>query len=267
MINDFTEYIYKNYSFTKRDSLIWRIYNTPYNVFISEIMLQQTQVERVKYHFEKWINIFPDFNSLAHASTENVLHYWQGLGYNRRALFLLESAKIISNTYNGIVPQDKNILKQLPGIGDYTAGALLIFGYNQSETIIETNIRTVYLKYFFENESNVSDKKILPLIEQTIDHKNPRQWYYLLMDAGNYIKKNEKNYNHSSKHYQKQSQFIGSKRQIRAKIIKKLLTEKHILIKDLELLYQRNDLLDIIKSLEKDNMIIIDNNYIQIKSL
>ena len=193
-IKEFKNYIYASYNQHYRSDMIWRNDPSGYNIFISEIMLQQTQVSRVKEYFKKWTELFPDFFSLSIAKKEDVLIAWQGLGYNRRALYLFESAKIITDKYNGVIPRNREALLSLPGIGSYTSGALLIFTYNLPEIIIETNIRTVYLKYFFNNIINVSDKEIFPLIEATMDYENPRYWYYLLMDIGFYIKQTEKNW-------------------------------------------------------------------------
>ena len=213
---------------------------------------------------KKWTELFPDFFSLSIAKKEDVLIAWQGLGYNRRALYLFESAKIITDKYNGVIPRNREALLSLPGIGSYTSGALLIFTYNLPEIIIETNIRTVYLKYFFNNIINVSDKEIFPLIEATMDYENPRYWYYLLMDIGFYIKQTEKNFSVASKHYQKQSTFEGSRRQVRSIILKNILEKKTISLDEIISQFKRNDIYDIIKSLEKDNFIKIINSVIYI---
>lgn len=210
----------------------WRSTSDPYKIMVSEFMLQQTQTARVVEKYKEFLNEFPTIESLANAKFEAVLRLWQGLGYNRRAKFLYESAKLIKEHFNGIFPLDFEELDRLPGIGPYTARAIYTFSTNKPTVFIETNIRTVYIHFFFK-DSEISDKQILELVEQTLDSDQPRKWYYALMDYGVHLKKTVGNVNVKSKHYAKQSKFEGSKRQVRGEVIRLLL--KHAKLSELEL--------------------------------
>lgn len=226
-IAQFQKLIYDFYAAGKRD-FIWRDDITPYRILVSEIMLQQTQTTRVIPKFENWLEKFPNFASLAQASSHDVLSAWQGLGYNRRGLALAKIAQIVMHDHGGQLPSDPTILQTFPAIGPNTAGSICAFAFNKPIVFIETNIRTIYIDTFFKGQSEISDKQLLPLIAQTIDHKNAREWYYALMDYGVYLKQKLPRINAASKHYTKQSKFIGSKRQVRGAIIKILTTVKCI---------------------------------------
>jgi len=199
--------------------------NISYKILVSEVMLQQTQVDRVIPKYELFVKKFGSFKVLANAKTADVIRAWQGLGYNRRALSLKRAAEIVMREYHGKLPRDFKKLVALPGVGPYTAGALLTFIWNEPMVFIETNIRTVYLHEFFKNKKNVSDTAIENKIAETLDPKNPRGWYYALMDYGAHLKKTLGNQNKRSKHYTKQSVFKGSNRELRGSILK-LLAEK-----------------------------------------
>lgn len=228
----FQEMIHAFYATHKR-SFSWRYVDDPYRVLISEIMLQQTQTERVIYKFEEFIDRFPTIDDLADASLAEVLTCWQGLGYNRRGKFLHETARIIKNEHNGMLPDEPSILKTFPGIGPATACSLATFAYNKPTIFIETNIRAVFIHHFFNTNQKVDDKEIFPLIEQTLDHVDPRSWYYALMDYGVFLKKNLSNPSRRSKHHAKQSRFEGSDRQIRGSIIRLLTKQTAINFDDL----------------------------------
>ncbi len=156
----------------------------------------------------------------------HVLQIWKGLGYNRRALNLRCAAQIIVSEYNGKLPKNYDELVDLPGIGNATAGDILAFAWNIPNVVIETNIRSVFIHYFFKGKSDVHDRDILPLIEQTLDKENSREWYFALMDYGAMLKKTVGNASRSSKHYAKQSTFKGSHRQLRGEILKILGTKQ-----------------------------------------
>lgn len=226
-IAQFQKLIYDFYAKNRRD-FIWRQEITPYKVLISEVMLQQTQTARVVPKFENWLKLFPDLATLAQASNHDVLSAWQGLGYNRRGLALAKIAQIVTAEHSGQLPNDPAILQTFPAIGPNTAGSICAFAFNNPVVFIETNIRTVYTYTFFKGQSGISDKQLLPLIEQTIDQSNAREWYYALMDYGVHLKANLPRINAASKHYTRQSKFIGSKRQVRGAIIKILTQLKHV---------------------------------------
>ncbi len=226
-IAPFQEFIWTFYQHNKRD-FAWRNIDNPYYILISEIMLQQTQTHRVITKYEEFIAAFPTFESLAAAPLRDVLSVWQGLGYYRRARFLHQAAQIVVNEYAGVLPQDPKILQTFPGIGPNTAGSIAAFAFNQPTVFIETNIRTVFIHSFFCDSIAVSDKELLPLITQSVDHDNPREWYYALMDYGVFLKSRQVNPSRKSAHYAKQSKFEGSDRQIRAKILKIIVTAEKI---------------------------------------
>lgn len=215
----FKEIIWQYYRVFGR-SFAWRDSDDPYAVLVSEIMLQQTQTYRVSSKFELFIKQFPTFKKLAYASTQSVLSAWQGLGYNRRALALKEIAKQVVDEFDGILPDDLMILQTFKGIGPNTAGSICAFAFNKPVIFIETNIRAVYIHHFFNGKTKVHDRDIMPFIEQTLDHSNPREWYYALMDYGVMLKKQFKNPARRSAHHAIQSKFEGSDRQIRGGILK-----------------------------------------------
>ena len=203
-------------------SFAWRHIDNPYYVMISEIMLQQTQTDRVVVKYEQFIDVFPTIAHLAAADLREVLGVWQGLGYNRRGKALWDNARKIVQDFNGIVPDNPAILETFASIGPNTAGSIVAFAFNKSVIFIETNIRAVYLHTFFKGQNEVRDKQLMPLIEQTLDQANPREWYYALMDYGVHLKKLCINPGRASAHYAVQSKFQGSDRQIRGRIIKEL---------------------------------------------
>lgn len=200
----------------------WRDDTRPYYVLVSEIMLQQTQVERVKVKFAEFITKFPTISDLAHAGLDEVLKSWSGLGYNRRAKFLHEAAKMVISEYGGEFPSTDAALQKLPGVGVNTAGAILAYSFNQPAVFIETNIRTVYFYHLFSGQEMISDKELKVLVEQTVDTEHPREWYWALMDYGSHLKRNGVGLNAVSKHYKKQSPLKGSVREVRGQILKAL---------------------------------------------
>jgi A/G-specific adenine glycosylase len=185
-------------------------------------MLQQTQVERVTGKYREFIRAFPNFKQLAAAPLKNVLAHWQGLGYNRRALNLRKLAQAVVYAHHGRLPRDEASLRQLPGIGPYTAAAICAFAFNRPGIVIETNVRSVFIHIFFPNRTQVSDAELTPLIAQTLDRSCPRKWYNALMDYGVKIKREFPNPSRRSAHYATQSRFEGSNRQKRGAIVKLL---------------------------------------------
>ena len=228
----------------------------PYHIFVSEVMLQQTQVSRVIDKFPQFIDSFPSFEQLASASLTSVLQAWQGMGYNRRGKYLHESARFIIHQYKNIIPHDPLELVKLPGIGPATAGSIIVFTYNKPLVFIETNIRRVMLHHFFENTDQVNDSQIIPIIAQTLDTSNPREWYYALMDYGSYLAKQIPNPNQRSKHYSKQSQFKGSNRQVRGAVLQSLLEKNKQTISYLyqSLHFEKEKIDSVLRDLEKEGL-------------
>jgi A/G-specific adenine glycosylase len=196
-----------------------------YKIMVSELMLQQTQVSRVRPKYQAFLRTFPTLATLAEAPLAEVLRAWSGLGYNRRAKFLQQAAQRIMHDYQGEFPHEVSELQKLPGIGPNTAGAIAAYAFNEPVVFIETNIRSVFINYFFEDQTAISDQAIRELVAETLDRQQPREWYWALMDYGSYLKQTVGNPNQRSRHYTKQSKFAGSRRQIRGQVIK-LLSQK-----------------------------------------
>lgn len=228
----FQKSIWDYYASNKR-SFAWRFVTDPYRIVVSEIMLQQTQTYRVETKYEQFIIEFPNFESLAQASLRDVLAVWQGLGYNRRGKALHELAQNVMHEHEGQLPDDPQILETLPGIGKATAGSICAFAFNKPTIFIETNIRTVYLHFFFPGMQDVHDKELHPIVAATVDIDNPREWYYALMDYGVYLKKLVPNPSRRSSHYTTQSRFEGSDRQIRGMILKYLTEQQTMSLHEL----------------------------------
>ena len=226
-IQEFRRIIYGHYARHARD-LPWRATVDPYKIIVSEIMLQQTQVGRVLGKYALFIRTFPTVEALARAPLGAILTAWQGLGYNRRALSLKKLAQEVVTKHKGKIPLDRHALKIFPGIGEATSGAVCAFAFNQPEVFIETNIRSVFLKHFFQDKKNISDAQLIPFIALTLDKKNPRKWYNALMDYGVFLKENHPNPSRKSLHYRKQGSFRGSNRQIRGAILKVMVEKKQI---------------------------------------
>ncbi len=219
---DFRERVWDYYRDHGRD-LPWRHDPTSYQVFLSEVMLQQTQVSRALERYPRWLARFGGFEELAAATVAEVVAEWQGMGYNRRALWLRAAAQTVVGDYGGVLPRDPAELVKLPGIGPHTAGSIVAFAYNEPTVFIETNIRRVFIHEFFADGDEVSDAQLRPLVEAAVDHEHPREWYYALMDYGAYLAKTVPNPNRRSKHYTVQSQFEGSLRQMRGEVLRQLM--------------------------------------------
>ncbi|MDR3192160.1 MAG: A/G-specific adenine glycosylase [Treponema sp.] len=235
----------------------WRKEVYPWGVMVSEFMLQQTQTNRVVAYWNRFMKKWPDPPSLAEASLEDALREWSGLGYNRRCRYLKDCAGKITGEYGGQVPDEPEQLLSLPGIGPYTAGAILCFAYNRPSVFIETNIRAAFLHFFFNGETGVNDREILPLIAEYLDKRNPRRWYWALMDYGAALKRVTVNPNRRSAHYAKQSPFEGSFRQRRGMVLKALVTQGPA---DLRRLRERSglgekELYAVLEALGKESMV------------
>jgi A/G-specific adenine glycosylase len=232
-VHEFQTLIYSHYEKEGR-SFPWRKKSAgPWGVLVSEIMLQQTQTDRVVPYWTRWMKKWPSPQSLAEAGLEEVLREWSGLGYNRRAKYLKESAGIIVSDFGGAVPGTPRELKRLRGIGAYSAGAIACFAYNYPALFIETNIRTVFIHFFFPDQKLVSDRDIFPCLEKTLDRKNPRTWYWALMDYGASLKKIIANPGRKSAAYTRQSPFQGSFRQIRGRVLRALVSNGPLAAEDL----------------------------------
>ncbi|MFW6138333.1 MAG: A/G-specific adenine glycosylase [Spirochaetota bacterium] len=221
-IEKFKNTVYDYYTRNGR-TLPWRCTKDPYKILVSEVMLQQTQVQRVMEKYSAFIERFPTVQRLAQAPLRDVMQSWQGLGYNRRALALWKLAALVVERYKGRLPDEHAELTSLPGIGNATAGAICVFAFNKPVVFVETNIRSVFLHHFFAQERVVSDNMIIPLVRDTLDHHHPRKWYTALMDYGTHLKKQFGNPNQRSTSYHRQSAFHGSDREARGMVLKIVL--------------------------------------------
>lgn len=263
----FQKLIWDFYAKNKRN-FPWRKTQDPYKIMVSELMLQQTQTFRVLPKYEAFLNKFPTIQKLAQSQISDVLALWSGLGYNRRAKFLHQAAVYVTENLNNVFPQTEKELQKIPGIGPYTAASILVFSYNQPLNFIETNIRRVFIHHFFKDQENISDRQLFPLIEQELDKKNSREWYYALMDYGAELAKQIPNPNRKSKHYNKQSKFKGSIRKLRGEIIRQLIAHKIITQTQLKK-YIPNEteerIIEALEGLKKDNMVTQNNSQIKLK--
>lgn len=263
----FVETVYRYYEQNLR-SFPWRDTSDPFHILVSEFMLQQTQTDRVVPKFLTFITKFPTVRHLASAQSRDVLASWQGLGYNRRALYLHESAKIIVTKHNASVPSAPEILSTLPGIGPYTSSAIAAFAFNKPTIFIETNIRSAFIHHFFNDSDSVTDKEILALVKETLDRKNPREWYWALMDYGYFVKKTFGNPNSKSRHYTRQSPFEGSVRQVRGTIIRTLTKQETLSSPELseKTGLTPDTLTPILKKLEQEGFLIIDGRSVSLRT-
>jgi len=229
---EFRQTIYGHFRDNPRP-LPWRSTIDPYRIMVSEIMLQQTQVERVLPKYDAFLSRFPTVAALAQAPLADVLALWQGLGYNRRAMMLQRAAAEIVERHGGVVPSDAAELVRLSGIGRYTAGAIAAFAFGKGIPFIETNIRSVFIHCFFHDRSDVCDSEILPLVEKTLDRDNIRNWYNALMDYGVMLKKSIPNPSRRSRQHSRQTPFRGSNREIRGEILRLLLEAPGLSIEEL----------------------------------
>ena len=212
-----------------RNSLPWRNIDDPYAIWVSEAMLQQTQVSRVLNYWPVWMNRFPTVDALSSAAPSDVLEAWQGLGYNRRALNMKRTADICSAQWQGNMPTSIEDLRTLPGIGPATAAGIVSFAYQRPAVYLETNVRAVFLHHFFADEPHpVSDKQLIPLVKHALSGQDPRAWNYALLDYGHYLKQTYPNPTRKSASYTRQSPFEGSVRQKRSFIVREVLASPGI---------------------------------------
>ncbi|MFI5260723.1 MAG: A/G-specific adenine glycosylase [Candidatus Paceibacteria bacterium] len=217
----FRRIVWAHYKKSGRHSLPWRKTHDTYRVLVSEVMLQQTQVDRVIPLYTNFIKRFPIAAKLAAATLADVLKSWQGLGYNRRAKMLQQAAKQLA-VKKFRTPEE---LETLPGVGPYTARAVAAFAYGQDGIVIETNIRTAIIHHFFpERKEKISDAEIAEVLTAALPKGKAREWYSALMDYGAHLKRAGISHNVRTKSYAKQAKFTGSLREVRGAIVRSLAT-------------------------------------------
>ena len=217
-IVQFRKVVWAYYKKHGRCTLPWRKTRDPYKILVSEVMLQQTQVERVIPFYTKFIKKFPTAKKLATVALSDVLKSWQGLGYNRRAKMLQGAAKEMAARKINTVLE----LETLPGVGAYTAHAVATFAWNEDVIFVETNIRTAVIQHFFSDKKEVKDFEIEEILEDALPRGKAREWYSALMDYGASLKRSGISHNARSTTYAKQSAFSGSLREARGAILREL---------------------------------------------
>jgi len=260
----FRKTVWRYYQQSGRHDLPWRSNDfDPYKIMVSELMLQQTQVSRVMPKYEAFVAHFPTVQVLAKAPQADVLRAWSGLGYNRRARYLHQVAQMIVADFDGQFPHATAQLAKLPGIGPNTAGAIVTYAFNQPVVFIETNIRTVFIHHFFNDQDRIADAAIQQLVDQTLDREQPREWYWALMDYGSSLKRNVGNPNRRSRSYTRQSAFHGSRRQIRGQVIH-LLGSAPRRFEDLAALIDDERLTDVLDALVSEGLIRLRGQYFRL---
>lgn len=200
---------------SNRRDLPWRRTRDPYRILVSEVMLQQTQVSRVLVKYEEFLREFPDVQSLAAAAPSKVLTVWRGMGYNRRALYLKKTAEAVVETYGGVFPDTQAELTKLPGLGLYTARAIMVFAFEKNVAMVDTNIRHIITHFLF-NGLPQSEKIIHESADMLVPNGRAWEWHQALMDYGALAMAKEKKAMNLVK---KQKPFKDSSRYYRGRIV------------------------------------------------
>lgn len=167
-----------------RRLLPWRQTRDPYRILVSEVMLQQTQVERVLPYYERFLAEFPDVETLARAPLAKVIEVWGGLGYNRRAVYLWRAAHQVVQEFNGIFPQDWHLLERLPGVGRYTARAVVCFAYGVPLAFWDTNIARALTRLFAGPTARLTRRELDSLAEEVLSREAADEWNQALIELG-----------------------------------------------------------------------------------
>jgi A/G-specific adenine glycosylase len=269
-IPPFQSTVWQHYNEQGRHDLPWRQPELdgsfdPYKILVSELMLQQTQVPRVIPKFVTFVEAYPSFKSLAIAPLSDVLKMWSGLGYNRRAKFLLQTAQLVTGQYSGKLPMTHADLVALPGVGNNTAGAIRAYAFNEPVVFVETNIRTVFIHHFFNGQEKVPDSLLMPLIQECTPPDCARTWYWALMDYGTHLKQTVGNVSQSSSSYAKQTPFHGSRRRIRGQVLRLLADGPHTLER-LDWKVSDERLQGVLDDLVKEGFIELVDSHYQLRS-
>ncbi len=238
----------------KGRKLPWRNTRDPYAIHISEVMLQQTQVDRVIPYFHQWMKDFPNYQSLAKASKTELLKHRSWLGFNSRALRLQTCAQKVVQDYKGILPKKRNQLLLLPWIWPYTSAAIMAFAWNKKVSVIDTNIRRVLI-FLYKLSENISLQELEIFAEKIIPHGKSRDWHNALMDYGALELTARKT---KIKPISKQSKFEGSDRQVRGWILKWLTKDSTTLsISRVQEEFPKKNIKKIIEWMKKEKLLLI----------
>lgn len=252
----------------------WRRTRDPYRILVSEIMLQQTQVDRVRTKYAEFLKAFPTVQALAKASLGEVLSAWSGLGYNRRAKYLHDCAKEVVRACGGKFPKNESELRKLPGIGPSTAAALMSFAFRGESPMIDTNIRRILVRVFF-GATIPSDKDLYAFATTLIIRGGGREWNYAMLDVGATLCTAR---NHSPKcpfmklhgevrdfvYKKPQTKFLDSRRSYRGKVLQLLAKERTISARALHKYIGKKipEMDEILLDLKKEGLIVIKNGTI-----
>lgn len=184
-IQAFQKKILSWWNSNKRD-LPWRHTHDPYNILISEVMLQQTQVSRALPKYSEFIREFPTVTALAQSPLSKILRVWKGMGYNRRAKYLQQTAQTVVTSYHGAFPEKEADLLGLPGVGLYTARAIQVFAWKRDVAMVDTNVRRILVHYFFHDVPQ-PPKSIQDTADQLLPVGNSWEWHQALMDYGSLV--------------------------------------------------------------------------------
>ena len=258
-IKSFQDQVLQYYRDNKRD-LPWRNTTDPYMIHVSEVMLQQTQAKRVIEYYRSFMLKYPTLQSLADSKFEDLVLSWKGLGFNSRVFRLRESARIILSKYNGEYPRNKKDLMQLPGIGEYTASAILAFAFNIDEPVIDVNIRRV-LVYSFNLDKDISLKQLSEIASELIPKGKSREYHNALMDYGAmHLTSRKTNLTFSKK----QKKFEGSDRQARAKVLSLLAVNKTLSRQKLQETFPDKDIHKIVLQMKKERLVNCEDDTVSI---
>jgi A/G-specific adenine glycosylase len=262
-IKRFQKKVLSFYEKNKRD-LPWRTTTDPYKILLSELMLQQTQVKRVIFYYQKWIAKWPTIDALASASLPEVLQMWMGLGYNTRAVNLHSTVRTIVSEFKSDVIKAMKQYKELPGIGRYTSQAVQIFSSNADLVTVDTNIRRILINEF-NLPTKVADTELWDLAEKCLPLGKSRDWHNALMDYGSLHLTAQKT---GIKPKTQQSRFEGSNRQIRAKILRCLL-QKSMSLTEFENTFEleQTRLKPILDKMIEEKIVVKRNTLYQLKEL
>lgn len=272
----FTPTLFRWHKDNYRD-MPWRDTRDPYAILVSELMLQQTQVERVRIKYVEFLKLFPTLTVLADASLGDVLRAWSGLGYNRRAKYLHECAREVIEAHGGKFPKDEMELKKLPGIGPSTAAALASFAFDSDTPMIDTNIRRILMRVFFTSsklsrsdlDKKPSDKELYQFAKMLIPEGKGRMWNYAMLDVGA-TQCTARNHSGACPlmklhgrvgdfvYKKPQLTFLDSRRFYRGKILQLLVNRKRVSVATLPRLLGKEipDVGGIIGDLKKDGLIV-----------
>ncbi len=242
--------------------LPFRATTNPYRIAVAEIMLQQTQVERVIPKYKAWIHLWPDWESLAKATTRELLAAWSGLGYNRRAIYLGRLAQAVVERYDGRLPRDPTILQTLPGLGPYAANAILIFAFNEPCIAIDTNIRRVLI-HELGLAPDISRKDMAEVARRLLPRGRSRDWHNALMD---YSRLRLPKRLATVRPLSRQTPFAGSLRQVRGEIIRRLTGQGRISLERLARETGRTmaDVMRAAAGLEKDGLVQVSKKFVRL---